>query len=46
MEVTVDSLVFHILQNSIYVQQKKETYSGLWWDKYKTQTESTDKLQN
>ncbi len=31
MELTGTSncLVFHILQNSMYVQQKKETHSGL-----------------
>ncbi len=26
---TSNCLVFHILQNSMYVQQKKETHSGL-----------------
>ncbi len=30
MEVAVDQqLVFHVLQNRIYFQQKKETHSGL-----------------
>ncbi len=41
MEVSVDCLIFYVLQNSIYVQQKKETHSGLklilnkWWYKIK-----------
>ncbi len=38
---TSNCLVFHVLQNSIYVQQKKETHSGFfwvskWWYKNKT----------
>ncbi len=52
MQVTSYFLVSHLLQKSIYVQQKKETHSGLkltwskWRYKYKTlwQNRQTDDI--